>query len=98
MTTENERVILNVFGKEIVIKPAGLIVRVVKYSDNVVNVITEDQAYSKGTQPVNVMDKYGKTADEFIKEFESLNYKATSNDGLFIKGPISPAADKTTTE
>ena len=76
---EGDQTKLNIFGKEIIIHPTGQITRMTKHSDDVVNVSCENQGKQIYTYPINTIRDYGKSADEFITEFESINWNATND-------------------
>lgn len=66
---------INVFEHEFTLMPQGYIVTVKKFSEDIV---TLTQIYQSGltySSPLNVKLKYGKTADEFVGEFELQNAK-----------------------
>jgi hypothetical protein len=64
-----ENVEINVFGKTINIVPTAVVVKVEKMNDKYVYLIHTGQGGQVKTNALNVIDKYGVNADDFIKEF-----------------------------
>ena len=81
-----EEKILDVFGQKITIQLKGYIVTVVKVSDEVVNIVLMTQGRCEQIRPVFTMKRFGKTADEFIMEFNGLNYRATRTLSVNVSG------------
>ena len=67
---------LDVFGRKIIIEPLTKVVTVSKRNDNVVELKAEFQHGGYQVEPIDTVEKYNKTADEFIYEFHKLNHKA----------------------
>lgn len=67
---------LDIFGKVININPENYIVTLEKLSDDCVSIIHTGQGRNIKTTPIFTVKDYGKTADEFIKEFDTQNYHA----------------------
>jgi hypothetical protein len=76
---ENLKDKINVFGHDISLDLKGLIVTMEKISDSQVMIKKQSQALESAQYPVNVQEKYGKTSDEFISEFELNIIRATQN-------------------
>ena len=80
-----EKTKLNVFGRDITIQKKAMVVTVTKdesveeaYKNKIVLITYLNQDQSSLLKPVNVFEKYGKTADEFIHEFAVQNSIANS--------------------
>lgn len=67
---ENFKDVVNVFGHDIHLDLNGSIVTIDKIDEEQVMIKKNSQAFQSAQYPVNVKEKYGKTSDEFIKEFE----------------------------
>lgn len=70
---------LNIFGLPINIQPDGYIVTVRKHDEEVATLTSTNQ-YGQITQKaIFTVRDFGKTADEFINEFNIQNYHATKH-------------------
>jgi hypothetical protein len=67
---------LDIFGKVININPESYIVTLEKISDDCVSMIYTGQGGNIKSTPIFTVKDYGKTADEFIKEFDKQNFHA----------------------
>lgn len=69
---------INVFEHEFTLMLQGYVVTVTKFNEDVVTLTQIYQSGIKYQTPLNVKLKYGKTADEFVGEFELQNAKLQS--------------------
>ncbi len=75
---------INIFGKEIKINTKAVIITVEKSTEGVVTLIANHQNGVIESAPIFTTKDYGKTADEFIREFNKVNYVATNDErGIF---------------
>lgn len=74
---ENLKDKISVFGHDISLDLKGSIVTMERISEEEVLIKKESQTLQRAQYPVNVKEKYGKTADEFIREFEKSILEAT---------------------
>lgn len=65
-----EKIIINVFGHDIKLDPKASIITMEKVNEVVVTIKMQSQSFMEAQNQVNVKEKYGKTADEFISEFK----------------------------
>lgn len=75
----NNKVKLDVFGIEIDINPLGYIVTVEKLSEGAVLICNRNQGEMVFKEPVHTLNRFGKTADEFISEFRKQNLVAVKD-------------------
>jgi hypothetical protein len=66
---------ISVFGCGLTLDVTASLVTVDKLNDNEVIIRMRSQTLKSAQYTLNVKEKYGKTADEFIKEFENILVK-----------------------
>lgn len=72
---------INVFGKEILIMPNAFITYAEKVNNNLVSIVKENQNKIIVKYPLDTMQLFGKSADEFIDEFNAeVKQKCVEND------------------
>lgn len=64
-------IVINVCGRSIKIVPLAVVVKVEKMNDKYVYLIHTGQGGQVITNPLNVIDKYGVNADDFIRDFNN---------------------------
>jgi len=62
---------INVFGKEILIMPNAFVTYAEKVNENLVCIVKENQNKIIVKYPLDTMQLFNKSADEFITEFNS---------------------------
>ncbi len=78
--------ILDVFGMSIPIEPEASLTTVKKLDDETVEIKIERQNRSTYTHPVHTQERFGKSADEFITEFNIRNDTITQKDWSEFSG------------